>query len=127
VRPANGRPRRGEVWLVDFGEPIGHEQGYRRPAVVISSDRLNASRAGLVVVVPLTTTRRALPSHVELEPDGSVGRAVSAGTGLRETSYAKTEDLKSVSIDRLVHGLGQVPHHVLHRIEHSVTILLDLP
>lgn len=124
MRPANGRPRRGEVWLVDFGDPIGHEQGYRRPAVVISSDRLNASRAGLVIVVPLTTTRRALPSHVEVEPAGS---ASSAGSGLRETSYAKTEDLKSVSIDRLVRGLGQVPHQVLHRIEHSVTILLDLP
>ncbi|WP_462186821.1 type II toxin-antitoxin system PemK/MazF family toxin [Frankia sp. CcWB2] len=38
-------PRRGEVWLVDFGEPIGHEQGLCRPAVVVSADRLNRSRS----------------------------------------------------------------------------------
>ena len=26
---------RGEIWLVDFGVPIGSEAGYRRPAVVL--------------------------------------------------------------------------------------------
>ena len=34
--------RRGEVWLVDFGVPVGREGGYVRPAVVVSSDMLNA-------------------------------------------------------------------------------------
>lgn len=80
--------RRGEVWLVDFGTPVGHEQGHRRPAVVVSDDRLNRSRAELVIVIPTTTTRRGLPSHVEFEPDDG---------GLRETSYARVEDVKSVS------------------------------
>ncbi|MDQ3421847.1 MAG: type II toxin-antitoxin system PemK/MazF family toxin, partial [Actinomycetota bacterium] len=45
---------RGEIWLVDFGTPIGHEQGYRRPAMIVSADRMNTSKAGLVIVVPLT-------------------------------------------------------------------------
>jgi mRNA interferase MazF len=111
------RPRRGGVWLVDFGEPIGHEQGYRRPAVIISSDRMNASRAGLVIVVPVTTKRRMLPSHVELDP---------AESGLDEVGYAKAEDVKSISTDRLVRSIGHAPPHVLQRIEHSLTILLDL-
>jgi mRNA interferase MazF len=105
------------VWLVDFGEPVGHEQGYRRPAVIISSDRLNASRAGLVIVVPVTTKRRMLPSHVELDP---------AGSGLDQVSYAKAEDLKSISSDRLVHWLGAASPPAMHRLEHCVTILLEL-
>src|SRR5664280_2811918 len=50
--------RRGEVWLVDFGTPVGHEQGFQRPAVVVSDDRLNGSRAELVIVIPTITTRR---------------------------------------------------------------------
>ena len=25
---------RGDIWLVDFGIPMGSEAGYRRPAVV---------------------------------------------------------------------------------------------
>lgn len=110
-------PRRGEIWLVDFGTPIGHEQGYRRPAVVVSADRMNTSRAGLVIVVPVTKTARGLPSHVELD---------AGETGSRETSYAKGEDVKSVSVYRLVHRIGQVPEVDLHRVESVLRILLGL-
>ena len=111
-------PRRGEVWLVDFGEPVGHEQGFRRPAVIVSSDRMNASRAGLAIVVPVTTKRRGLPSHVELDP---------AHTGLREVSYAKVEDIKSVSTERLLHATGRAPSEVLNRLARVITTLLELP
>lgn len=109
--------QRGEVWLVDFGEPIGHEQGYRRPAVVVSADQLNRSRAELAVVLPVTTTRRRLPSHIEIEPGDS---------GLSHTSYAKAEDVKSVSTQRLVRRLGMVPADRLNRAEHALRLLLDL-
>jgi mRNA interferase MazF len=108
---------RGEVWLVDFGEPIGHEQGYRRPAVVISVDRFNRSRAELAVVLPITSTRRGLPSHIEIEAGES---------GLDHTSYAKTEDIKSVSTQRLIRRLGLVPADRLDRAEHALRLLLGL-
>ncbi len=67
-------PRRSEVWLVNFGDPVGREQSGRRPAVVVSADALNQSPAGVVVVVPITTTYRGLPSHVEID------RAVQGST-----------------------------------------------
>jgi mRNA interferase MazF len=59
---------------VDFGEPVGREQSGRRPAVIMSADALNVSRAGVVIVVPTTTTHRGLPSHVEIEPGVEVVR-----------------------------------------------------
>lgn len=108
---------RGDIWLVDFGEPIGHEQGYRRPAVVMSVDRFNRSRAGLVVVLPITSARRGVPSHIEIE---------SGSSGLDHTSYAKTEDIKSVSTARLVRRLGSVPREVLHGAEGAIRVLLGL-
>ncbi len=114
---SSAAPRRGEIWLTDFGTPIGHEQGYRRPAVVVSADRLNASRAGLVIVVPMTTTRRELPTHVEIEAGPS---------GLEETSYAKAEDIKSVSVDRLVHRIGRAPEADIARLKRAVGLLLEL-
>jgi mRNA interferase MazF len=110
-------PLRGEVWMTDFGEPIGHEQGYRRPALVVSVDRFNQSRAGLAVVVPITSAYRDLPSHIEIEPGSS---------GLDHISYAKTEDLKSVSIRRLTRRLGSVSPEVLHRTERALRLLLGL-
>ena len=103
--------------MVDFGTPIGHEQGYRRPAVVVSDDHLNRSRAELTIVVPVTTTRRGLPSNVELEPGSS---------GLAEVSYAKGEDIKSVSTQRLTRRLGTIPADRLDSIERVLRLLLGL-
>jgi mRNA interferase MazF len=110
-------PRRSEVWLVDFGDPVGREQSGRRPAVVVSADPLNESRAGVVIVVPTTTTHRGLPSHIEIDPNGS---------GLDEVSYAKCEDLKSVSEQRLIGRLGVVNHEVTFQIGRALRFLLDL-
>ena len=110
-------PRRGEVWLVDFGEPAGREQSGRRPAVVISADALNEGPAGVIMVVPCTTTHRGLPSHIEIEPGDS---------GLDVVSYAKCEDLKSISEQRLITRLGQVGPHVIFEIGRVLRFLLEL-
>jgi mRNA interferase MazF len=111
------RPGRGEVWLLDFGEPVGHEQAGRRPAVVVSDDELNRGPAGLVIVVPVTTSRRSLPSHVELD---------DARTGLDHVSYAKCEDIKSVSDRRLIAQLGDAPLDAMFEIERIMRFLLRL-
>lgn len=111
------RPRRGDLWVVDFGDPVGREQAGRRPAVVVSADPLNDSPAGVVIVVPCTTTHRGLPSHIEIEPDGS---------GLNELSYAKCEDVKSVSEERLITRIGAVDSAVVISIGTALRFLLDL-
>jgi mRNA interferase MazF len=105
------------VWLVDFGDPVGHEQAGTRPAVIVSADPLNDSRAGVVIVVPTTTAARGLPSHVEIDPRDS---------GLDETSYAKCEDVKSVSEQRLIARLGAVGDEATFQIARALRFLLDL-
>ncbi len=109
--------RRGEIWLVDFGDSVGHEQSGRRPAVVVSADPLNDNPAGVVVVVPTTTAARGLPSHIEID----AGRS-----GLDEASYAKCEDVKSVSDQRLIARLGTASDEALFRIAQVLRFLLDL-
>jgi mRNA interferase MazF len=69
------------------------------------------------MVVPLTTTRRGLPSHVEIEPGES---------GLRSIGYAKCEDLKSISVERLVHREGAVEPGSLFDIGRVLRFLLEL-
>ena len=108
---------RGEVWLVDFGEPIGREQAGRRPAVILSADGLNHGPAGIVIVVPCITARRDLPSHVELDP---------ALTGLAAISYAKCEDVRSISTERLVTRVGAAGPQAIFAIERAVRFLLEL-
>ena len=91
--------RRGEVWLLDLGDPVGHEQGWRRPALIVSSDEWNR-HANVVTVLPITRTKHELPTRVELESDPR--------TGLTEASHARCEDIRSVSDRRLVRRMGAV-------------------
>ena len=110
-------PRRGEIWLVDFGMPVGRERAGIRPAVVASTDALNEGPAGVVLVVPVTSTRRDLPSHIEIEPGES---------GLDHPSYAKCEDVKSVSERRLIDRLGVVGPEALFDIGRVLRYLFEL-
>jgi mRNA interferase MazF len=105
------------VWLIDFGNPVGREQSGSRPAVIVSADALNDSPAGVVVVVPITTTYRGLPSHVEIDQGSS---------GLDEVSYAKCEDVKSVSEQRMIARLGAVGDDVMFQTARALRFLLDL-
>lgn len=109
---------RGDVWRTDFGRPLGRERGFERPAVVVSADRLHQAGAGVAVVVPLSSTRRGSPFHIEVEP--------SAGSGLMETSYIRCEDVRSVSDRRLVTLLGRVDGVALVQVEAILRRLLGL-
>ncbi len=110
-------PHRGDVWLVDFGQPVGREQAGQRPGVILSSDLMNEGPAEIVVAVPCTTRFRGLPTQIELDPDDS---------GLDEVSYAKCEDVKSISKHRLIVRLGAAPPEAMFRIGSSVRLLLEL-
>ena len=91
-------PVRGDVVVVDLGEPVGHEAGLTRPAVVVSHDQL--AHVGLVAVLAVTRTRLGWPSHVEVEPTDS---------GLRETSYVQTEQIRTISTERVAKVVGRLP------------------
>jgi mRNA interferase MazF len=85
--------------------------------VVVSTDALNEGPAGVILVVPLTSTRRELPSHIEIEPGES---------GLDHPSYAKCEDVKSVSERRLIERLGVAGPEPLFAIGRVLRYLLEL-
>lgn len=110
---------RGEIWLADFDPTRGHEQGRSRPALVISTNDFNNGPAGLVVVVPLTTRERArIPLRVQIDPpDG----------GVRETSWALCEAVRSISTERLMgERWGVVSARTLATVEHRLRALLEL-
>ena len=103
---------RGQIYLCDFGTPIGHEPGFRRPAVVVSHNELN--RHGVPVVLPLTRTRRGYPTHVEL--DGV----------LPVVSYVQCELIRAVSVDRLIRPVASLDNAQLAKIELILRRILDV-
>ena len=108
---------RGEVYGVNLGRPVGHEPGFLRPAVVVSVDLLNNGPGGLVVVVPVSSRAYGLRSHVEVEPGTS---------GLEHTSYARCDQLRVISIERLVALRGRVGSAALRSIDQALRFILDL-
>ncbi len=111
------RPSRGEVWEVDLSTTRGREQAGRRPALVVSTDRFNHGPAGLVVVLPMTTRPKGIPLHVEVEPREG---------GVRERSFVKPEDIRSVSTERLGERWGVVSPNTLMAVEARLRVLLEL-
>lgn len=109
--------RRGEVWLLDFGESLGNEQGWQRPALVVSSDEWNR-HASVVTVLPLTRTKHDLPTRVEI--------GAGPRNGLTDTSYARCEDIRSVSERRLVRRVGIVDLTAMHSLGRVIRTFLEL-
>jgi len=84
---------------------------------VVSVEILNNGPVGLVVVVPITTTSYGLRNHVELESEGS---------GLDHASYARCDQLRVVSVERLSSRQGMIGPDQMRTIDQALRSVLDL-
>jgi len=96
----------GRVVYVDFGSSQGREQSGIRPAVVLSSTDFTDIVRELTIVVPCTRRDRGWRNHVQ----------VQGPTGLNGPTFAMTEQVRSVSIDRVLRTLGSVDNDCLWQI-----------
>jgi len=110
-------PKRGEIWKADLNPIRGHEQAGFRPVLVISEDLFNRGPADLVIVVPLTSTYRAVPSHVPVDPPEG---------GLKNTSYILCEAVRSIAKERLEQRWGKVSPATLQEVEDRLRMLMRL-
>lgn len=90
---------RGDVLICDLNPVAGREQGGIRPVVVVSHPRY-AVVPGLFIAVPLTSRYRGLEHHIEIPADDH--------TGLKQVSYAMTEQVRAMSRDRIGRQLGRI-------------------
>lgn len=109
--------KRGEVWLVSLDPVVGHEQAGRRPALIVSADDLNQGPGGLVTVLPITSKPRRLPSRVRIVPPEG---------GLTLESWVITEQIRTVSKQRLVSRLGWANTATIKAVETCMRLVLDL-
>ena len=108
---------RGEIYDVDLGHPIGHEPAFTRPGIVVSADVLNNGAGDLVVIVPVGSTSYGLRSHVELEQGKS---------GLDHPSYARCDQIRVISTERIVARRGMASVDEVHAVDQALRFLLDL-
>jgi mRNA interferase MazF len=93
-------PARGDVWWCDVPE------AGRRPVVVLSRDAA-IPRLRRALIGPCTTTIRAIPSEVRLEP---------AEDPIPLISVVNLDSVESVSIGTLVERLGRLSDERMREI-----------
>lgn len=103
--------------MVDLDPVAGHEQGGRRPFLLISIDPMNRSAAQMAIGAPLTTTDRGNELHVRLEPPEA---------GLTRISFVMPEMIRSISMDRLRRKLGFASPDSLEAVAKRVGVLIGL-
>jgi mRNA interferase MazF len=114
--------RRGEIWRVDLAPAGGSEANKRRPVVIVSNDRANATATrlgrGVVTVVPVTSNiAKVYPFQVLLP---------AATTGLAVDSKAQVEQIRSVATERLLGRLGRVSVVEMQQLDEALRLHLEL-
>jgi mRNA interferase MazF len=113
------RPKRGELWTVDFDPTKGAEIQKQRPAVVISSDYIG--KLPVKLVVPVTGWNPAFENniwHVRLDP--------TPQNGLSKPSAADALQIRSVAVERFITRRGTVTQQELEEITQALAAVVEL-
>jgi mRNA interferase MazF len=116
-------PRRGHVVLVELDPVVGPEQNKTRPCVIVSNDGANAAAArtgnAMMTVIPMTRTlgHEIRPYQAVIETEES---------GLPARSVAQAEQVRSVSVRRVVRVVGQLSHEAMGRVDDALRVHLAL-
>jgi mRNA interferase MazF len=111
--------RRGEVWWAALGTPDGAAPGWRRPVLVIQSDRCNRSRIATVVVAALTSNLRLAeaPGNVSL-PEGTVG--------LPKASVVNVSQIATVDNSALTERSGTLDAKTIDAVDDGLRMVLEM-
>jgi mRNA interferase MazF len=100
----------GDVLLADLDPVTGHEQGGRRPVLVLSGSSYNELRNEQLIVAAVTSRPRQLPFHVPIGTE----------SGLRAPSWVQSESVRAISVERVVKKLGRTGSETLTEVRNKV-------
>lgn len=103
--------QRGDVVQVSLEPVVGAEVGKTRPAVVLQNDLANRSSPTVTLVPISSSPDRAFPFQVRI-PAGE--------GGLTRDSKALCEQIRTVSRERLVRRMGQLPPERMKQIREAL-------
>lgn len=120
------QPLRGEIWLFDLNPKKGREQKGVRPCLVVSTDALNRSSFGTIIICPITTTGRpSFQWRVALAP----GDLRLADTGWQaKPHWVETDQIVTVDTSQraLRHLATVVTEEKLQLVDESLRMMLNL-
>ena len=97
---------RGDIVWAELDPVRGHEQGGRRPAVVISQDVFN-TRSGTVIALAITSQapRAGFPLTLEI-----------TSVRLPKRSWVKISQIRTLSVERIGKRIGRLAPEELEKL-----------
>ena len=110
------QPKQGEIWWVNLDPIKGHEQGGRRPCLIVSVNEFNRIPHGLVWTTPIT-------SNVRFKHSFTVAAKKGDG-GLKVDSMILCHQLRTISTDRLARRAGILPVDLFREVKTRLLMVL---
>lgn len=105
-----------KLYIIDLEPAIGAEMKKTRPCLIVSPDEMN-NCLQTVIIVPLTSQSRELPTRVAIKS--------TPQSGLANDSYAALDQIKTVSKTRLTHCIGEIAEPEKHAISETLKEMFD--
>ena len=112
------RPKRGEIYLVNFDPTIGAEIKKTRPALVIQNDIANRySPITIVAAISSQFDESLYPTEIFIQPPEG---------GLSIPSVVLLNQIRSIDKRRLVRRLGVLAPTTMERVNQAILISLGV-
>jgi len=108
----------GEIWEVEFFPNIGSEIGKKRPALVVSYDKMG--KLPLKTVLPITNYSKSFENYpwmIKIE--------ANAINGLSKISMIDCFQVRNFSYNRFIKKLGSVEQKTLLQAHRTIAKTLD--
>jgi mRNA interferase MazF len=110
------KPKRSEVWLVDFDDVRKDEVGKVRPALIVQDDNVNKHYNSTIV----------LPFSTVIVDDSEPLRIKYTLDFLDKTSDLIIPQIRAISNTRLIKKLGSLPASEMSKISQYIKVVLCL-
>lgn len=105
-----------QLHVVNLDPTVGAEMQKTRPCLIVSPDEINIYLK-TVIIVPLTSVQRGLPTRILIKS--------TTKSGLANDSYAALDKIKTVDKSRLSEPIGEISEAEKHAVSEILKEMFD--
>lgn len=114
------RPKKGEIYMIEFGENIGKELSNRHMAIIMQSSNSNIV-SHTISVIPISSSKHTNPTHLKIYKEDILQGKLDI-----LPSYAKVDQITCIDKARIEYKVGEVTSKFIKKLEKKILKNLDI-